>query len=139
MKMEDPVVGELLPTRTFQHRTDFDTNGLLYHLATVGGHRWMNPAQQGMVELSSSSLSWRSDALLSVVGRRPATFVTKSAPGAWIAVNLRTVQLQLTHYSLRHIARCAGWAQWVPHKPSRLCEAVMATCSASGISKVSSF
>jgi len=91
-------------TRKFEHRQDFDTNGLFYFLGCQGGIRssYTNPADIGMVTVTSSSLMSDSQPLSALVGRISTRCVTKPHQKSWMQINLKEVKIKLTHYTLRH-------------------------------------
>jgi len=91
-------------TRDFVHTADFDTNGLLYFLGVQGGARasYSNPADIGMVTVTSSSLMSDSQPLSALVGRMSTRCVTKPHQRSWMAINVKDVKMRLTHYTLRH-------------------------------------
>ena len=92
------------PTRDFKHEQDFDTNGLLYFLGCQGGMRssYSNPADIGMVTVTSSSLMSDSQPLSALVGRMSTRCVTKPHQRSWMQINIKDVKIKLTHYTLRH-------------------------------------
>jgi len=93
-----------MATRDFKHVQDFDTNGLLYFLGCQGGIRssYSNPADIGMVTVTSSSLMSDSQPLSALVGRMQTRCVTKPHQRSWMQININDVKVKLTHYTLRH-------------------------------------
>jgi len=91
-------------TRKFTHVSDFDTNGLLYFLGTAGGTRatYSNPADIGMVTVTSSSLMSDSQPLSALVGRLQTRCVTKPHQRSWMQINTKEVKIKVSHYTLRH-------------------------------------
>jgi len=92
------------PTRKFVHVSDFDMNGLLYFLGTQGGIRasYSNPADIGMVTVTSSSLMSDSQPLSALVGRLQTRCVTKPHQRSWMQINTKDVKIKVSHYTLRH-------------------------------------
>lgn len=43
--------------REFSYQHDFDTNGIVYHLGTLDGGLWRNPAEHGVMTVTASSLA----------------------------------------------------------------------------------
>eukprot|EP01084_Bolivina_argentea_P100315 180137_1 len=91
-------------SRKFVHRSDFDKNGLFYFLGCQGGVRreYSNPADIGMVQVTSSSLMSDSQPLSALVGRLTTRTVTKPHQRSWMCVNLKTIKMKPTHYTLKH-------------------------------------
>ena len=94
-----------LTDKHFIYEHDFDTNGLLYFIGTMGAtHKWQNPMSQGLVHVSSSSLGTRSESLSSIVGRSTVRCLTSAhSINPWFQIELpQNIQIKLTHYTIRH-------------------------------------
>jgi hypothetical protein len=57
--------------------SDFDTNGVIYHLGTIGDAEFRNPAESGLVEVRYASQQSSSTAASAVVGREAVRCVSK--------------------------------------------------------------
>ena len=87
----------------FRHSHDFDTNGIVYHIATKGGTQpWSNPADAGLIKVTSSGILGDSVKESAVVGRETVRCVTSAHPNAWFAIDLEEKWVSVTHYTLRH-------------------------------------
>jgi hypothetical protein len=66
-----------------------DTNGIFYHLAT-DGHKetWKNPATNGQVIITASSIDTASSPVQSILDRQLTRFVSKTQTKQWIQVQL---------------------------------------------------
>ena len=92
---------------TFTHVSDFDTNGVLYHLATEGGARpYANPHAAGRVVASMSSVHepyGSADLFVQHAHPRPVQNFTEDTAGSWMAVDLGEGRaLRVGRYTLRH-------------------------------------
>jgi hypothetical protein len=99
------VVCDVVPAdvREFKHTFDFDNNGILYYLASAGGTRpWANPADQGLVTITSSSLMGDSAPINSFVGADVVRCVTRPQPDSWFAIDFKEKSVRATAYTLRH-------------------------------------
>ena len=97
---------------TFTHVSDFDTNGVLYHLATEGGARpYANPHAAGRVVASMSSVHGGSaDLFVQHAHPRPVQNFTEDTAGSWMAVDLGEGRaLRVGRYTLRNDVN-GGWA-----------------------------
>jgi len=93
-------------TAQFTHQSDFDTNGLLYWIGTNGGTAtdWVNPAQYGLVVVTSSEgRNLPYGKLEDILSREPAALNchTNDDRRAWFAIDLG-VWLEPSSYTLRH-------------------------------------
>ena len=85
----------------------FDTNGVLYHIATDGGKRaYSNPHEAGLVKVSSSShdigLCYDHCRFVQHTHARPVYNFTRHEANAWMAVDLGEGRaLRANHYCLR--------------------------------------
>ena len=92
---------------TFTHVSDFDTNGVLYHIATEGGARpYANPHAAGSVVASMSSVGDGSaDQFVQHAHPEPVDNFTEDTAGSWMAVDLGEGRaLRVARYTLRHDA-----------------------------------
>jgi ubiquitin-protein ligase len=93
-------------TMTFKHQSDFDTRGILYHIATNGGSEpYTNPSESGRVDLTLSHAELHSATMskhnIIAHANSNATFWGGSTP-QWFVVDLRSSWVTVTAYSLRH-------------------------------------
>jgi len=82
-----------------------DHQGVLYFLATCGGSkRWQNPADTGIVKVHGSGwLKGRIQEVANSYMHAKSDSWSQDAPGAWFSITLPpTLQIEMTHYSLRH-------------------------------------
>ena len=97
---------ELRCRQRFTHTAPFDTQGVLYHIATDGLTKpWCNPHEAGLVVAASSS---RHVGKLSHFVLRPGVAparvhnFTQNLADSWVSVDLgESRTLKLDHYSLR--------------------------------------
>lgn len=59
------------------YESDLDTNGVIYHLGTLGGTEFINPAESGVVQVRYASLQNSSCPASAVVGRQAVRCVSK--------------------------------------------------------------
>eukprot|EP00457_Paulinella_chromatophora_P000316 gb/GEZN01000316.1/.p1 GENE.gb/GEZN01000316.1/~~gb/GEZN01000316.1/.p1 ORF type:complete len:1660 (-),score=215.21 gb/GEZN01000316.1/:6-4985(-) len=86
---------------------DFDDNGLFYYMGTNGKRgQWKNPAEAGLVRITSSRLATSPpSAPASVIaGRECLRCVTVAKPNSWFMVDLLSLRLSPSHYTLMHYA-----------------------------------
>ena len=91
----------------FQFESNFDTNGVLYHIGTVGGTLfYQNPHTAGFVVVSWSSVSGGSvDHFVQHRHASPVRSFTSNSANSWMQVDLGPDRsLRPTHYCLRHDA-----------------------------------
>ncbi|GAB0092249.1 E3 ubiquitin-protein ligase Ufd4 [Sergentomyia squamirostris] len=90
---------------TFKHQYDFDENGLIYYIGTNGKTtEWVNPAQYGLVTVTSSEGKQLPYGKLEDILSRDSISInchTKDNKKAWFAIDLG-VFLIPTAYTLRH-------------------------------------
>lgn len=90
---------------TFRHQSDFDENGLLYFIGSNGRTtEWVNPAQYGLVTVTSSEGKQLPYGKLEDILSRDAVSVnchTRDNKKSWFAIDLG-VFVQPTAYTLRH-------------------------------------
>ena len=89
---------------TFVHRADFDDNGIVAHLAGRPKQAYSNPAEAGLVGVSSSPLLENSEPASAIVGNRVVRCSTKPALNSWFEIDFKQHRVAPTHYSLRHYA-----------------------------------
>ena len=87
----------------FTHESDFDTNGVLYHLGTDGGaEAYRNPCEAGRVAVRWSGVSNGTQALFVDHAHRGQYSCTPNTPNSWMEVDLGArSRLAPTHYTLR--------------------------------------
>lgn len=89
----------------FKHQHDFDENGVIYFIGSNGKtSEWVNPAQYGLVNVSSSDGKQLPYGKLEDILSRDSVSVnchTKDNKKAWFAVDLG-VHIIPTAYTLRH-------------------------------------
>ncbi|KAJ6649764.1 E3 ubiquitin-protein ligase Ufd4 [Pseudolycoriella hygida] len=90
---------------TFKHQSDFDENGLIYFIGTNGKTtEWVNPAQYGLVTVTSSEGKQLPYGRLEDILSRDSTSVnchTRDNKKAYFAIDLGVFILP-TAYTLRH-------------------------------------
>jgi len=88
----------------FTYSSDFDTNGIIYALATNNRTSpWVNPMDAGLLTVTASSVMDDSTSLAAVVGRDTVRCVTKPLPNSWMMIDFHADKRVLpTHYSMRH-------------------------------------
>eukprot|EP01006_Ploeotia_vitrea_P052211 TRINITY_DN67660_c9_g12_i2.p1 TRINITY_DN67660_c9_g12~~TRINITY_DN67660_c9_g12_i2.p1 ORF type:complete len:1039 (+),score=601.97 TRINITY_DN67660_c9_g12_i2:75-3191(+) len=87
----------------FVYESDFDENGIIYHIGTQGRTRaFQNPSEAGQVRVSSSGLLNDSVPVHAIVDRKVVRCVTSSRKDSWFAIDLLNVMVNPTHYTLRH-------------------------------------
>lgn len=90
---------------TFKHQSDFDENGLIYFIGTNGkSTEWVNPAQYGLVTVTSSEGKQLPYGRLEDILSRDSTSVnchTRDNKKAFFAIDLGVFILP-TAYTLRH-------------------------------------
>ncbi|XP_050076320.1 E3 ubiquitin-protein ligase Ufd4 isoform X1 [Anopheles maculipalpis] len=92
-------------TIKFRHRHDFDENGLIYYIGTNGKTlEWVNPAQYGLVTVTSSEGKQLPYGKLEDILSRDSVSVnchTKDNKKSWFAIDLGIFIIP-TAYTLRH-------------------------------------
>ena len=91
----------------FQFESNFDTNGVLYHIGTAGGTLfYQNPHTAGDVVVSWSSVGEGSvDHFVQHRHASPVASYTNNVVNSWMQVDLGPDRsLRPTHYCLRHDA-----------------------------------
>lgn len=89
--------------KKFNYVRDMDTNGVLYYLGTTKHTRpWSNPMTANLVKVTSSKLHIDSAPRTAVVGRQALRCVTENKPNQYFIINLKTMVVRPTHYTLRH-------------------------------------
>jgi len=87
----------------FIYSEDFDSNGVIYYFGTnFGSGSWSNPAELGLLKVTSSSLMNDSCPVSAAVGREAVRCVSQPIPNQWFMIDLLDHTLVPTHYSLRH-------------------------------------
>lgn len=90
--------------RTFTHQHDFDQNGIVYHLGTLEGGSWRNPAEQGIMTVTASSLAVNPPSLepFAAVGRECIRCCTLNKPNMWFVFDFKERRIIPESYTLRH-------------------------------------
>ncbi|XP_053661606.1 E3 ubiquitin-protein ligase Ufd4 [Anopheles marshallii] len=92
-------------TMQFRHRHDFDENGIIYYIGTNGKTlEWVNPAQYGLVTVTSSEGKQLPYGKLEDILSRDSVSVnchTKDNKKSWFAIDLGIFIIP-TAYTLRH-------------------------------------
>ena len=97
-----PVVPD---PKTFEYKSDFDENGILYHIGTDGGKsEYKNPSTTGKVRVLASSKHSTSAPMNFITGRSVVRCVTNSLNDQWIQVDLLDKTAVINAYTLRHYA-----------------------------------
>jgi len=87
----------------FKYSHDLDENGVIHWLATFAKTApWINPAEAGMIKITTSGLMSDSAPISAAVGHEVVRCVTKPERNAWFVFDLCDFQLCPTHYMLRH-------------------------------------
>lgn len=104
---------------SFRHVSNFDTNGILYYLATAGGTRpWTNPAIAGLVRLSASGMAPDSQELHCMLGTEVVRCVTMPEPNSWMAIDFVSRQGDKERGEVENLVAvavgscCCGWYEW---------------------------
>lgn len=85
----------------FDSGTEFE--GIIHYLATANGTRpFLNPATDGTIKTSASSLAQDSLPASSIAGQATVRCVTQARPNSWMKVDFKDYRVRPTHYSLRH-------------------------------------
>jgi len=93
------------PYRRFEYLNDFDTNGILYWLGTRGGSTgWTNPAESGLVSVTSSEVLDNSKPISAICGRDLVRCVTKEKVNAFWMIDFKNMKVNVTGYTLKHYA-----------------------------------
>eukprot|EP01083_Nonionella_stella_P270611 916511_1 len=87
----------------FEYESDFDHNGIIFCLGLdLDEDDWQNPSEKGTINIESTPLYWNSETIHHFVGRKAARCITKSIENAWFGVDFKGLQINPTHYTLRH-------------------------------------
>uniref|UniRef100_A0A1Q3G3F2 E3 ubiquitin-protein ligase n=2 Tax=Culex tarsalis TaxID=7177 RepID=A0A1Q3G3F2_CULTA len=93
------------PAAQFKHQHDFDENGIIYYIGTNGkSTEWVNPAQYGLVTVTSSEGKQLPYGKLEDILSRDSVSVnchTKDNKKSWFAIDLGMFIIP-TAYTLRH-------------------------------------
>ncbi|XP_058454046.1 E3 ubiquitin-protein ligase Ufd4 isoform X2 [Malaya genurostris] len=100
-KLKDSKAGSI----QFKHQHDFDENGIIYYIGTNGkSTEWVNPAQYGLVTVTSSEGKQLPYGKLEDILSRDSVSVnchTKDNKKSWFAIDLG-MHVVPTAYTLRH-------------------------------------
>ena len=87
----------------FYYTKDFDECGICYFLGTDWRTApWRNPAQMGVISVTSSRLAKDSVAAAAIVGRTLGRCVCMAEKNNWFLVDFRNLYIRPTHYTLKH-------------------------------------
>ena len=93
------------PFRRFVHQSDFDDNGILHWLGTKAGTTgWTNPAESGLVSVTSSELMGNSTPITAICGKELVRCVTQEKVNAFWMLDFKNMRINPTHYTLKHYA-----------------------------------
>jgi hypothetical protein len=97
------VVETPMLSRVFTYQSDFDTQGILFHLGSSGGTQpYQNPVLRGVVAVSASSVADDSLPAHAIVGRDTVRFTTRAVAGSWVQVDFADARVRATRYTLKH-------------------------------------
>eukprot|EP01083_Nonionella_stella_P182730 658202_1 len=89
---------------SYEYKSDFDTNGIVYAIAThYGQTKWTNPGKQGLIRIQSSR--WLDGNIEDVLSRTKAASWCSSSSftNAWLSIDFRAKKkIKPSHYTLRH-------------------------------------
>ena len=87
----------------FYYTKDFDECGILHFLGTDWRTApWKNPAEMGVVQITSSRLGKDSQPATSICGRKVVRCVCMAEKNNWFMIDFRNLYIRVTHYTLRH-------------------------------------
>jgi hypothetical protein len=87
----------------FYYAKDLDENGILHFLATDWRTApWRNPAESGVITVTSSRLAKDSVPATAICGHEIQRCVCMAEKNNWFMVDFRTIYVRLTHYTIRH-------------------------------------
>eukprot|EP01083_Nonionella_stella_P119377 356793_1 len=88
----------------YEYESDFDTNGIVYAIAThYGQTQWTNPAKQRLITIQSSG--WTLGNVEDVLARPHVEGGCKTdyTPNAWLSFDFgAATKIKASHYTLRH-------------------------------------
>eukprot|EP01083_Nonionella_stella_P119376 356792_1 len=94
---------------SYEYKSDFDTNGIVYAIAThYGQTKWTNPGKQGLIRIKSSR--WLDGNIEDVLSRTKAASWCSSSSftNAWLSIDFRAKKkIKPSHYTLRN--DCGGF------------------------------
>ena len=87
----------------FYYTKDFGENGILYFLGTDWRTApWRNPAEAGVVTVTSSRLAKDSYPATAICGNKVVRCVCMAEKNNWFMIDFRNIYIKPTHYCLRH-------------------------------------
>lgn len=89
------------PQKTYVYQSDFDGQGIVAYLAG-GLANYNNPAEKGLIKITSSPLSHDSEPATAIVGNEVVRCVTAARANSWFALDFGERSIAPTHYTLRH-------------------------------------
>lgn len=87
--------------KTFSYHSDFDGLGIITYLAG-GLQHYRNPAETGLINVSSSTLASDSKPASAIIGNAVVRCVTAPKINAWFMIDFNMRAIAPSHYSLRH-------------------------------------
>jgi hypothetical protein len=90
---------------TCAYQSDFDTNGVFYHIGSAGKTQpWKNPGEVGAVQCYCSELATDppSQPAYAIVGRETVRCVSAAKPNMWFMIDMKHRRVNPTHYTLRY-------------------------------------
>eukprot|EP01084_Bolivina_argentea_P242609 406942_1 len=88
---------------SFNYTKDFDTCGILYFLGTDWRiSPWRNPAEDGVVYVTSSRLAHGSEKATAICGNKVVRCALMAEKNNWFMIDFKNLYIRVTHYTLRH-------------------------------------
>jgi len=105
-EQDKPAEPKLTVLGSFAYKggAGFGDTGIVAHLAGRPGSAYQNPAEAGLIAVTSSTLMHDSMPASAIVGNEVVRCCTKPLPNSWFEVDFRQYRVAPTHYSLRHYA-----------------------------------
>jgi len=102
-KKVQKVMAGKLALKIFEHSEDWDDQGLLYYLGTMGGlQNWTNPHESGWVKAELINIAF-SASPSNTLSRTPARLRTKLRKNPWFSLDLgEGTEFLLSNYTIRH-------------------------------------
>jgi hypothetical protein len=97
----DSPAAEQHPQQTYVYQSDFDGQGIVTYLAG-GLANYSNPAEKGLIKITSSPLANDSQPASAIVGNEVVRCVTAARAHSWFALDFGERSIAPTHYTLRH-------------------------------------
>lgn len=91
------------PSPSFTHVSDFDRNGIMFHLgADLGQSIFKNPVDRGTVAVTSSPLGSNSEPASALLDRRSLRFTTRPTKNASVVFDFKSRRVKVRAYTLKH-------------------------------------